>query len=73
MALGKNVRTKDGKVEIELNEWLQPIQNDGPALEAECIRLEPLNSCVRGEQLSLELSNSEKWRRRRDSNPRPLA
>ncbi|HRR39322.1 MAG TPA: recombinase family protein [Candidatus Paceibacterota bacterium] len=41
MALGKNPIIKDKKLYIEPNEWLQPIKNDYPALEAEYLRLEP--------------------------------
>ena len=41
MTLGKRVRTRDGILEIELNEWLQPIKNVYPELEAEYRRLEP--------------------------------
>ena len=41
LALGKTPIIKDKKLYIEPNEWLQPIKNGYPALEAEYLRLEP--------------------------------
>lgn len=41
LALGKIPIIKDEKLYIEPNEWLQPIKNEYPALEAEYLRLEP--------------------------------
>lgn len=41
MALGSNPTIKDGKLTIQANEWLQPIADGYPALEAEYRRLEP--------------------------------
>ena len=41
MALGQNSTIKDGKLTIQANEWLQPIQKRYPALEKEYLRLEP--------------------------------
>ena len=73
MSLGKNVRTKDGKVEIELNEWLQPIQDGYSALETEYKRLEPeILGSKEGKKDEIEALRLV-WRRRRDSNPRPPA
>src|SRR3989344_6199032 len=39
-ALGSNYMLKDGKLVIQANEWLKPIAESYPALEAEYIRLE---------------------------------
>ena len=50
MALGKTPIIKDQKLFIEANEWLVPIKNEYPALEAEYKRLE----------LSKTLSNKAK-------------
>jgi DNA invertase Pin-like site-specific DNA recombinase len=41
MALGSNLTLKDGKLFIQANEWLQPIKEKYPALEAEYLKLEP--------------------------------
>jgi DNA invertase Pin-like site-specific DNA recombinase len=41
LALGKTPIIKDKKLYIEPSEWLQPIKNGYPALEAEYLRLEP--------------------------------
>lgn len=41
MTLGSNPVIKDGKLTIQANEWLQPIAEGYPALEAEYRRLEP--------------------------------
>jgi len=41
MALGKTAIIKGKKLIIEPNEWLQPIKNGYPVLEAEYLRLEP--------------------------------
>jgi len=41
LALGKTPIIKDKKFIIEPNEWLVPIKNTYPALEAEYLRLEP--------------------------------
>lgn len=41
MAIGKTPIMKDKILAIEPNEWLVPIKNEYPALEAEYLRLEP--------------------------------
>jgi len=41
LALGKTPIIKGGKLFIEPNEWLKPIKNDYPELQAEYLRLEP--------------------------------
>ena len=41
MAIGKTPIIKDKTLTIEPNEWLVPIKNEYPALEAEYLRLEP--------------------------------
>jgi len=41
MAIGKTPIMKDKTLTIEPNEWLVPIKNEYPALEAEYLRLEP--------------------------------
>lgn len=41
MTLGSNLVLRDGKLNIQANEWLQPIREGYPALEAEYFRLEP--------------------------------
>lgn len=41
LALGKTPIIQDEKLLIEPNEWLVPIKNEYPALEAEYLRLEP--------------------------------
>jgi site-specific DNA recombinase len=41
IALGSNLTLKGGKLSIEAKEWLKPIGEKYPALEAEFLRLEP--------------------------------
>ena len=71
LALGNTPTIKDQKLTIEPNEWLVPIKNDYPALEAEYIGLElnkmPMNK-AKTEALT---SVRTHWLRGLDSNQQP--
>lgn len=54
-ALGQNFWAKDGKLRIEANSWLVPIQNEYPNLEKEYLRLEPSLRCNNNESEELRL------------------
>jgi hypothetical protein len=41
MTLGSNLVLRGGKLSIQAHEWLQPIKEGYPGLEAEYLRLEP--------------------------------
>ena len=69
MALGKTPIIQSGKLTIEPNEWLVPVEMGYPALETEYLRLEldkmPINM-ARKEALA---SIRARWRAERDLNP----
>ncbi len=48
MDLGKNPVVRDGKIVIELNEWLRPIEEGYKSLEERYLRLEPKESLDKG-------------------------
>ena len=69
-ALGQNFLLKDGKLTIELNEWLVPIKNEYPDIEEKYKRLEPEEKrIVVTKKDSSEPLRSD-WLGWRDSNPR---
>jgi site-specific DNA recombinase len=70
MALGSNPTIKDGKLTIHANEWLVPIENAYPALEAEYKGLEPAQSPENKERTAHLSAIRSTWRRGWDSNPR---
>ena len=53
MAIGQNPTIKDGILRIEMNEWLVPIKNEYPKLEADYLRLEPLQVLENKERTEL--------------------
>ena len=69
MGLGSHPIILDGKLTIQANEWLVPIENGYPALKAEYERLElhklPLNKTKTEALASVRLN----WSGCRDSNP----
>jgi site-specific DNA recombinase len=71
MTLGENLVLKDQKLTLQQSEWLTPIGEYYPALEAEYLRRVRTNKKatpkVKEEAL---MAVSERWRARRDSNPR---
>lgn len=72
-ALGQNPTVKDGKLSIQAYEWLLPIAENYPDLEAEYLKLEPtLNPEDTNKKEALASINS-KWWSWTDSNRRPLA
>jgi len=55
MALGEDISLYEGKHSIKFNEWLIPIKEDYPELDAEFRRLEPINlNLESGEMKRLE-------------------
>ncbi len=73
MALGQNSTIKDGKLTIQANEWLQPIQKRYPALEKEYLRLEPSKIPSNREKTQAFASVCTRWHPGGDSNPQPTA
>ena len=69
LALGKTPIVKDKKLYIEPNEWLQPIKNGYPALEAEYLRLEPAKMPINKAKTEALTSVRAHWLGGRDSNP----
>lgn len=69
-ALGSNFTLKDGKLSIEANEWLKPIAEQYPALEAEYRRLELTKFGSTKAKDEAFASLYAKWQGRRESNPR---
>jgi hypothetical protein len=61
MALGKNPIIKDKKLIIKLNEWLQPIGNDYPALEKEYLMLEPTKMLINKTKTEALTSVRARW------------
>jgi len=64
LALGKTPIIKDKKLVIEPNEWLVPIKNDYPALEAEYLRLEPTKMPINKAKTEALTSVRAHWLRR---------
>ena len=71
LALGKTPIIKDGKLFIEPNEWLKPIKNDYPALQAEYSRLEPTKIPMNKAKTEALTSVRAQWQGRQDSNLQP--
>ena len=71
--LGSNLYLTDRTVTIELTEPLDLIKGIAPDVHKLVKRLEPLSQVQHDTKYDVELVFSKKWRRRRDSNPRPLA
>lgn len=67
-ALGQNFLLKDGKLTIELNEWLVPIQQDYKVLEKEYLKLEPTERCLDKTKNTLAGELSTSWWSITDSN-----
>ncbi len=71
MTLGENFLLKDNKLTLQQSEWLIPIAEFYPAVEAEYLRRVGTNKKaphkVKEEALMAVFTN---WRARRDSNPR---
>ena len=63
MALDKNPIIKNKKLYIEPNEWLQPIKNGYPALEAEYLRLEPTKVPINKAKTEALASVRARWLR----------
>lgn len=72
MALGKTPIIKGNTLVIEPNEWLAPINNEYPALEAEYLRLETTKTPMNKTKTEALASVRAHWLRERDSNPRPI-
>lgn len=74
MTLGQNLLLKNNKLTLEQSEWLLPIANNYPALEAAYLRKVGTNQKATSKELEVALgSKNETWRARRDSNPRHAA
>ncbi len=71
LALGKTPILRDGILTIEPNDWLAPIKNGYPALEAEYLRLEPSETLSNKAKTEALTSVRTQWLRRLDSNQRP--
>lgn len=69
MAIGKTPIIKDKTLTIEPNEWLVPIKNEYPALEAEYLRLEPTKMPMDKAKTEALTSVRAHWLGDRDSNP----
>ncbi len=63
LAIGKTPIIKDGKLYIEPNEWLVPIKNDYPALEAEYLGLEPTKMPINKAETEALTSVRTRWLR----------
>lgn len=72
MAIGKTPIIQDKILAIEPNEWLVPIKNEYPALEAEYLRLEPTKMPMDKAKTEALTSVRAHWLGRWDSNPRPI-
>ncbi len=72
LALGKTPIIKDKKLYIEPSEWLQPIKNGYPALEAGYLRLEPAKMPINKAKTEALASVRARWLPGWDSNPRPI-
>ena len=68
MAIGKTPIMKDKTLTIEPNEWLVPIKNEYPALEAEYLRLEPTKMPMDKAKTEALTSVRAHWLRELDSN-----
>ncbi len=70
VALGKNPIISDGQLNIEVNEWLQPIGEKYPELEKEYLeRLEPVKIGVNQSKTGSLETVRIKWLADRESNP----
>lgn len=71
VALGQNATIRDGKLNIELNEWFKPIAENHAKLEADfnLVRTKKFRSPQGKTELIGSLSHS--WLRRPDSNRQP--
>jgi len=72
MAIGKTPIMKDKILAIEPNEWLVPIKNEYPALEAEYLRLEPTKMPMDKAKTEALTSVRAHWLPGSDSNRRPI-
>ncbi|PJA46162.1 hypothetical protein CO174_00785 [Candidatus Uhrbacteria bacterium CG_4_9_14_3_um_filter_50_9] len=72
MALGSNPTIQDGKLSIELSEWLVPIAEGYPALEMQFRTLEPTKNGQDKRKMNAIASVHSSWLGGRDSNPRPI-
>ena len=68
LALGKTPIIKGGKLFIEPNEWLKPIKNDYPELQAEYLRLEPTKIPMNKARTEALTSVRARWQGHQDSN-----
>ena len=71
MAIGKTPIMKDKILAIEPNEWLVPIKNEYPALEAEYLRLEPTKMPMDKAKTEALTSVRAHWLPSADSNHGP--
>ncbi len=62
MTLGQNPTITDGKLSLEANCWLKPIEKDYPPLEAEYLRLEPLKTRINKGKNEVKTSLCPRWR-----------
>ncbi len=72
LALGKTPIIQGGKLLIEPNEWLIPIEKDYPALEKEYVGLELSKMPMTKAKSEALTSLRTDWLRGWDSNPRPI-
>ena len=71
MTLGQNLTLKDQKITLTPNEWLVPIAENYPAIEALYLSKVRTNKKATPKVKEMALASvSGKWRARRDSNPR---
>ncbi len=70
MALGENLVLKDKKLSLQRSEWLEPIGEHYPAVEAKYLRRVGTNKKATSTEKKAALEAvSEDWRAIRDSNP----
>ena len=70
LALGQNFLLKDGKLTIELNEWLKPIYQEYKSIESEYLKLELLDNRIETAKKDPCGSVSLRWLGVLDSNQR---
>ena len=72
MAIGQNPTIKDGILRLETSEWLVPIKDTYPKLEADYLRLEPTQVLENKERTEVLGPVRLRWHARQDSNLQPL-
>ena len=69
MALGKTPIIKDKTLVIEPSEWLVPIKNNYPALEAKYTGLEPTKMPMNKAKTEAIASVRAQWQGKKESDP----